>query len=102
MVGPPSLGTLPRETRMATHDRRSSTSTVSAAPGAGSGALVRLGWMVGGPLMILIAGLTILSTPAWTFTVRDAVFWFGAAMALVLRYLDIARRWSTIGDTPSV
>lgn len=74
---------------MATRDHRSPT--VSAAPGAGSGALVRLGWMMGGPLTMLIAGFTILNTPAWTFTVRDALFWFGAVIALALRYLDFAR-----------
>lgn len=60
-------------------------------PGSGAAVLVRLGWMLGGTLMMLIAGFTIASTRQWTFGLPDAVFWFGALLAIVLRYWDIRR-----------
>lgn len=68
-------------------------STVSAddSPRQGSGLLVRLGWMVGTTLTMLITGFVILSTPTWTFGVSDAVYWGGALGAVALRYLDIKR-----------
>lgn len=57
----------------------------------GSGLLVRLGWMVGGTLTMLITGLVIMSSPAWTYGARDLVFWGGALLAITLRYIDIHR-----------
>lgn len=95
MVGPPSLGNMPRETHMLPHDPIAPASSrepmTTEAPDEGMGALVRLGWMMGGTLTMLIAGFTIASSPAWTFGLRDVVFWFGALLALALRYLDVAR-----------
>ena len=76
---------------MATHDVRPSSSISSAEPGEGSGALIRLGWMIGGSLTMLCAWFTILNQPPWTFGIRDAVFWSGALLALAMRYLDITR-----------
>lgn len=57
----------------------------------GSALLVRLGWMVAGTLVMLITGFVIMSEPAWTYGARDAVFWSGAVLAVILRYVDIKR-----------
>jgi hypothetical protein len=59
--------------------------------GAGASALVRLGWMVGGTLAMLVSGMSIAAQPRWTFGWRDVVFWSAALAAIVLRYLDVAR-----------
>lgn len=80
---------------MRAQDPRSVDSKLATEPvGAshnGAAVLIRLGWMLGGTLMMLIAGFTIASTPQWTFGLSDAVFWFGALFAVVLRYWDIRR-----------
>jgi len=95
MVGPPSLGTMPREFCMRAHDPRFiDAKSAAEAPDAsdnGAAALVRLGWMLGGSLTMLIAGFSIISTSKWTFGLQDAVFWFGALFAVALRYWDIRR-----------
>lgn len=57
----------------------------------GSSALIRLGWMLGGTLTMLISWFTIISTPSWTFGARDAVFWCAALLTLTLRYVDVTR-----------
>ena len=78
---------------MRAEEPRSLPSHISTNDAAqpGSGLLVRLGWMVGATLAMLIAGFVILSTPAWTLGVTDAVFWGAAMAAIALRYLDIKR-----------
>lgn len=58
---------------------------------SGGGMLVRLGWMVGGTLTMLVAGFVIVSRPTWTIGGADAAFWAGALLAIVLRYLDVTR-----------
>ena len=90
MVGPPSLGGTPRETVMSAEDPRTLVSTAAESQ-PGGGLLVRLGWMGGGTLTMLIAGFVIVSRPTWTFSGADAAFWAGALLAIVLRYLDVAR-----------
>lgn len=71
-------------------DRSSAGSpALDARSSEGVGALVRLGWMLGGTLTMLIAGFTIASRPVWTLSVRDIVFWSGALLAVTLRYWDI-------------
>lgn len=72
------------------------------ATGEGAAALVRLGWMLGGTLTMLIASFVIASSPAWTFGLRDVVFWSGAMLAVTLRYWDIARyRGQTANGEPA-
>ena len=90
MVGPPSLGSMPGETPMISPDLRSDV-RASESPSEGSKALVRLGWMLGGTMITLIAWFTLVSSPAWTFGLRDVVFWSGVLVSLSLRYLDVMR-----------
>lgn len=47
--------------------------------------------MLVGNTLLMVFGLTILLEPAWTFTVRDVLFWSNVAALLVLRYVDITR-----------
>lgn len=58
---------------------------------AGQSALMRLGWMMAGPLMVLIATFSILSKPSWTFGGHDGLLLLGVSLATVCRYLDIKR-----------
>lgn len=58
---------------------------------SGAAILVRLGWMIGATLTMLIAGFSIASTPTWTFGPRDAVFWSGAVLGVAFRYWDVRR-----------
>lgn len=59
--------------------------------GAGVSALVRLGWMVGGTLAMIVSGMSIAAQPSWTFGWRDVVFWSAALASIALRYLDVTR-----------
>lgn len=60
-----------------------------AHPGGGSGAGVRLGWMVGCPLIMLLAVFTIASHPKWTFGASDVALLLGCVLAVGFRYKDI-------------
>jgi hypothetical protein len=57
----------------------------------GLGALARVGWMVVGTIMILSLGMSIASQPAWSFTIRDAVFWGATVATGLIRYIDVTR-----------
>jgi hypothetical protein len=59
--------------------------------GAGLGAFVRLGWMIGGTLTMLVSVMSIAAQPVWTFGWRDVVFWSAAFASIFLRYLDVVR-----------
>lgn len=70
------------------HDMQSKDSSRSEH-GNGLGALTRLGWIAVGPVVMLGMGMSIASLPAWSFGVRDLVFWGVAVLVGVLRYVDI-------------
>jgi len=78
---------------MRAHDPRSidAKSAVESPDASDTGAsvIIRLGWMLGGTLTMLIAGFSIASAPRWTLGLQDAVFWLGVLLAVVLRYWDI-------------
>jgi hypothetical protein len=80
---------------MRAQDPRSVDARRAATPvgdsDTGAAVLVRLGWMLGGTLTMLISGFSIASTRQWAFGLQDAVFWSGALFAVVLRYWDIRR-----------
>jgi hypothetical protein len=105
MVGPPSLGTQPRVIGMRTKDQGPvDASSAAEPPSASDGAAlaVRLGWMLGGTLTMIISGLGIASTTRWTFGPQDAVFWSGAVVTVLLRYWDIRRfRGQTASGDPA-
>lgn len=64
--------------------------SASKGPGA-KGCFVRLGWMLGGSAALFALTLGILREPAWTFTVKDALFWGAVAATLGLRWLDVTK-----------
>src|SRR5688572_25112949 len=43
------------------------------------GTLLRLGWMLAGPALLAILAILIWMGAAWTFTVKDALFWVTVA-----------------------
>jgi hypothetical protein len=59
------------------------------ASAAGGGAFVRLGWIVAGPLAMLMSVMGIAAQPAWSFGWRDVVFWCAVAGSAVLRCVDV-------------
>lgn len=56
-----------------------------------SGCLVRLGWIAGGNVLLLIVTVLILQERQWTLTAKDLAFWAVVAIVIILRYVDIRR-----------
>lgn len=54
-------------------------------------ALVRIGWMLIGSVGMVISVMTIAGFPAWTFSLRDGVFWGAVVATGILRYWDATR-----------
>jgi hypothetical protein len=76
-----------------THDDHTPVSIdrrAARAPVRGS-ILVRLGWMLFGPLAMMISVMGIVSLSAWTFGLRDLVFWAAAVLSGTLKYMDVTR-----------
>jgi hypothetical protein len=61
------------------------------AASAGSAAFVRLGWMVAGPIAMIVSIMGIAAQTAWTLGWRDIVFWSAVASSAAFRYLDVMR-----------
>jgi hypothetical protein len=57
----------------------------------GLGALARVGWMVVGTVVILSLAMGIASRPAWSFGIRDILFWSAAFTTGLFRYIDVTR-----------
>lgn len=62
---------------------------------ATSGCLAHLWWGLGGCTALLVAALTILRMPQWTFSARDAVYWAIVASMAIVRMLDARRPGAT-------
>lgn len=62
---------------------------------ATSGCLAHVWWGLGGCAALLVAALTILRMPHWTFSARDAAFWAIVASMIVVRTLDARRPGAT-------
>src|SRR5687767_8728625 len=97
MVGPPSEWSKDQEVRVA-DDARHAAATGQGGPESLPGCLVRLGWMVGGNLLLLMLTLTILRELEWTLTLKDALFWLVVATMVALRYVDMMRLRGTTAD----
>lgn len=66
------------------------------------GVVVRLGWMLGGTLALLVTVMKIASQPPWTIGLLDLVFWGAVALTVMLRYWDITRfRGETTSGEPA-
>jgi len=101
MVGPPPWVFTPRETSMRPEDHRSvdatrrsksnatSSSASDANSNAGGGVLVRLGWMVVGPTLLVVSAFAVAATPRWTFGLHDGLLALGAVLSVCLRYWDV-------------
>jgi hypothetical protein len=100
MVGPPAESSFVLEELAMSETRqgaerpsaeRTSIASSSNQEGSAAGCLVRLVWIGPGNLAPLyIAGL-ISRLPSWTFTWRDAAFWFAVAALIGARYIDVGR-----------
>ncbi len=67
-----------------------------------SGCLVRLGWLVGGVVMLLVLTITISQEPPWTLTAKDVAFWAVVGIVVALRYIDVKRfRGRTMEGEPA-
>lgn len=88
MVGPPS----PSEAPMLHGHRPSAASAnlIESPPSSGS-VVVRLGWMLGGTLAMMVALMVIAGKPRLTLGLPDIVFWTAVALTALLRTLDITR-----------
>jgi hypothetical protein len=58
---------------------------------SGLSALARVGWMVVGTISMLALAMSIASLPAWSFGVRDVLFWSVTLGTGTLRYIDVTR-----------
>lgn len=58
---------------------------------SGVGVLVRLGWMLGGFIAIVMTAMSIANHPTWSFGWRDVVFWSAVVASALFRSLDISR-----------
>lgn len=73
-----------------TNTTTSETSNGRATGASGGGAaLVRLGWIVAGPLAMLVCLMGIAAEPVWSFGWRDIVFWCAVASAAAFRCVDV-------------
>ncbi|MFV8753322.1 hypothetical protein ACNOYE_22465 [Nannocystaceae bacterium ST9] len=60
--------------------------------GAHAGNLfLRLAWMFGGPMAIVLVAVTIAGEPAWQFSLMDGLFWAFVASVLGARVVDATR-----------
>src|SRR5688500_13529847 len=73
------------------HDSQSKESPRSEQQGSGFGALARIGWIDAGPVAMLGLGMSIASMPAWSFGLRDVLFWGVTALSGLLRYFDVIK-----------
>lgn len=86
MVGPPPEWSHDLEILVA-NDIRDARRPLD--PRANAGALLRIGWMLGGNALLLILALVISMERPWTITVKDGLFWLVVAATIVMRYADI-------------
>jgi len=92
VVGPPPEWSQDLEILVANANRNlPSKPGAREAADANTGALLRLGWMLGGNILLLIVGLTIFMGPPWTITFKDALFWAVVALVILVRYVDVTR-----------
>lgn len=56
-----------------------------------SGCLVRLGWLIVAPLGLLVLGVSLAKNGAGAMSVESILYWLVAAMAVVIRYIDVFR-----------
>lgn len=89
MVGPPSLGEIPREFRMPSDKNLSTRSSAESTQGEGNSVLVRLGWMVLGPIVLVVSLFTIVAAPRWTIGVTDIVLAVAVVLSIGLRFWDV-------------
>ena len=75
---------------MLNNHRSSHTLTSAAAPDHGSIGL-RLGWMLGGPLAMMIALVAIAGSPRFTLGWSDLAFWTAVLLTGSFRALDVTR-----------
>lgn len=72
-------------------DAHSKSGSDQAQASGGLGALARIGWMVVGSITMLSLAMSIASQPAWSFAVRDAVFWGVTLATGIVRYIDVTK-----------
>lgn len=73
----------------------------SAQP-TGTGCLVRLAWMLGGPAAVLVSARFICQHKGGLLSVADLVFWLAVVGAILIRRLDITRfHGDTAAGTPA-
>jgi hypothetical protein len=60
----------------------------ASAPGS---VVVRLGWMLGGTLAMMVSLMVIAGKPRLTVGLPDAIFWAAVVLTGLLRTLDITR-----------
>lgn len=72
-------------------DAHSKNGSDQSRASGGVGALARIGWMVVGSITMVSLAMSIASQPAWSFTVRDVVFWGVAFATGVVRYIDVTK-----------
>ena len=89
MVGPPPEWSHDLEILVANDIRDARRPLDPSAARANTGALLRLGWMLGGNALLLILALVISMERPWTITVRDGLFWLAVAATIVMRYADV-------------
>ena len=94
MVGPPSQSDNP----MLHGNHASSAPKVSPEKSVA----LRLGWMLGGTLVMAISLMVIAGKPALTFGLSDGVFWAAVLLTGLLRTLDVTRyHGETTSGTPA-
>ena len=79
---------------MLPENHASGAATISAgqAPGARAGSpALRLAWMLGGPLLMIVSLGVIAGKPALSPGLSDAVFWAAVLLTGFLRALDVTR-----------
>ncbi len=101
MVGPPP----PSETPMFHGSHRLAAASAptdgTSSPPRGS-ALVRLGWMLGGTLVMAISLMVIAGKPPMKVGLPDVVFWATVVVTGLLRTLDVTRfHGETTRGTPA-
>ena len=63
-----------------------------------TGCFVKLGWMAGGSMMLLVFAITISQEPPWTFGVKDVAFWGVVVITVILRFVDVAHYGGRTAD----
>lgn len=73
------------------------------APRATVGSVaVRLGWMLGGTLVMIISLMVIAGKPALTLGLPDVIFWAAVLLTGVLRTVDVTHfHGETTGGMPA-